>query len=60
MGGPNCPMVVIIPNALFRYMSNEFWQKSNNKIYNAFPYIAPEIVNGEPYKLSSDIYYSLG
>jgi serine/threonine protein kinase len=34
--------------------SNE--QKSDNKICGVLPYIAPEVLNGEPYKLSSDIY----
>ena len=34
--------------------SNE--QKSNNKICGVLPYIAPEVLNGEPYTLSSDIY----
>src|SRR5436190_3976723 len=31
-------------------------QKSDNKIYGVLPYIAPEVLNGEPYTLSSDIY----
>jgi serine/threonine protein kinase len=34
--------------------SNE--QKSDDKICGVLPYIAPEVLNGEPYKLSSDIY----
>jgi serine/threonine protein kinase len=34
--------------------SNE--QKSDNKIYGVLPYIAPEVLNGGPYTLSSDIY----
>ncbi|POG77980.1 kinase-like domain-containing protein, partial [Rhizophagus irregularis DAOM 181602=DAOM 197198] len=34
--------------------SNE--QISNNKICGVLPYIAPEVLNGEPYTLSSDIY----
>ena len=34
--------------------SNE--QKSNDKICGVLPYIAPEVLNGEPYTLSSDIY----
>src|SRR5581483_4464528 len=34
--------------------SNE--QKSNNKICGVLPYMAPEVLNGEPYTLSSDIY----
>ncbi|POG79175.1 kinase-like domain-containing protein, partial [Rhizophagus irregularis DAOM 181602=DAOM 197198] len=34
--------------------SNE--QKSDNKICGVLPYIAPEVLNGEPYILSSDIY----
>ncbi|GBB84563.1 hypothetical protein RclHR1_11120007 [Rhizophagus clarus] len=34
--------------------SNE--QKSDNKIYGVLPYIAPEVLNGEPYTLCSDIY----
>ncbi|UZO01163.1 uncharacterized protein OCT59_012267 [Rhizophagus irregularis] len=34
--------------------SNE--QKSDNKIVGVLPYIAPEVLNGEPYTLSSDIY----
>ncbi|PKC03103.1 kinase-like protein [Rhizophagus irregularis] len=34
--------------------SNE--QKSDNKIYGVVPYIAPEVLNGKPYTLSSDIY----
>src|SRR6185295_4343227 len=34
--------------------SNE--QKSNNKICGVLPYIAPEVLNGKPYTLSSDIY----
>ncbi|EXX64336.1 uncharacterized protein OCT59_011794 [Rhizophagus irregularis] len=34
--------------------SNE--QKLDNKIYGVLPYIAPEVLNGEPYALSSDIY----
>ncbi|UZO01165.1 uncharacterized protein OCT59_012269 [Rhizophagus irregularis] len=31
-------------------------QKSDNKIVGVVPYIAPEVLNGEPYTLSSDIY----
>ena len=34
--------------------SNE--QKSKDKICGVLPYIAPEVLNGEPYTLSSDIY----
>ncbi|RGB32984.1 kinase-like domain-containing protein [Rhizophagus diaphanus] len=34
-------------------------QKSDGKIFGVLPYIAPEVLNGEPYTLSSDI-YSLG
>ena len=34
--------------------SNE--QKSSDKIYGVLPYIAPEVLNGEPYTKSSDIY----
>ena len=32
------------------------WTKSDSKIYGVLPYIAPEVLNGEQYKLSSDIY----
>ncbi|GES87736.1 kinase-like domain-containing protein [Rhizophagus clarus] len=31
-------------------------QKSDNKLYGVLPYIAPEVLNGEPYTISSDIY----
>jgi serine/threonine protein kinase len=31
-------------------------QKSDDKIYGVLPYIAPEVLNREPYTLSSDIY----
>jgi serine/threonine protein kinase len=31
-------------------------QKSDSKIYGVLPYIAPEVLNGEPYTLSSDVY----
>ncbi|RGB37005.1 kinase-like domain-containing protein [Rhizophagus diaphanus] len=31
-------------------------QKSDNKICGVLPYIVPEVLNGEPYTLSSDIY----
>jgi serine/threonine protein kinase len=31
-------------------------QKSDNKIYGVLPYIAPEVLNGVPYTLASDIY----
>ena len=34
--------------------SNE--QKSDNKLCGVLPYMAPEVLNGEPYTLSSDIY----
>src|SRR6266536_3410338 len=34
--------------------SNE--QKSDNKICGVLPYIAPEVLNKEPYTLSSDVY----
>ncbi|POG79155.1 kinase-like domain-containing protein [Rhizophagus irregularis DAOM 181602=DAOM 197198] len=34
--------------------SNE--PRSYDKIYGVLPYIAPEVLNGEPYTLSSDIY----
>ncbi|GBC46813.2 kinase-like domain-containing protein [Rhizophagus irregularis DAOM 181602=DAOM 197198] len=30
--------------------------KSDDKIFGVLPYIAPEVLNGEPYTLSSDIY----
>src|SRR2546429_461927 len=31
-------------------------QKSDDKIYGILPYIAPEVLNGKLYTLSSDIY----
>jgi serine/threonine protein kinase len=31
-------------------------QKSDDKVYGVMPYIAPEVLNGEPYTSSSDIY----
>src|SRR5687767_1352271 len=31
-------------------------QKSDGKIYGVLPYIAPEVLNGEPYTKASDIY----
>ncbi|CAB5373289.1 unnamed protein product [Rhizophagus irregularis] len=31
-------------------------QKSDGKVYGVMPYIAPEVLNGEPYTSSSDIY----
>ncbi|GES76120.1 kinase-like domain-containing protein [Rhizophagus clarus] len=31
-------------------------QKSDDKVCGVLPYIAPEVLNGEPYTLSSDIY----
>ena len=31
-------------------------QKCDSKIYGVLPYIAPEVLDGEPYTLSSDIY----
>ncbi|RGB32985.1 kinase-like domain-containing protein, partial [Rhizophagus diaphanus] len=31
-------------------------QKTDGKICGVLPYIAPEVLNGEPYTLSSDIY----
>ncbi|EXX76395.1 kinase-like domain-containing protein [Rhizophagus irregularis DAOM 181602=DAOM 197198] len=31
-------------------------QKSDDKICGVMPYVAPEVLNGEPYSLSSDIY----
>ncbi|GBB97125.1 hypothetical protein RclHR1_02920010 [Rhizophagus clarus] len=31
-------------------------QKSDDKIYGVLPYVAPEVLNREPYTLSSDIY----
>src|SRR5438034_10356588 len=31
-------------------------QKSDDKIYGVLPYMAPEILNGEAYTSSSDIY----
>ncbi|GES72916.1 kinase-like domain-containing protein [Rhizophagus clarus] len=31
-------------------------QKSRDKLYGVLPYIAPEVLNGEPYTSSSDIY----
>src|SRR6266498_838976 len=31
-------------------------QKSDNKVYGILPYIAPEVLNGEAYTSSSDIY----
>ncbi|EXX62505.1 Cdc15p [Rhizophagus irregularis DAOM 197198w] len=31
-------------------------QKSDDKVCGVLPYIAPEVLNGEPYSLSSDIY----
>src|SRR6266542_4220640 len=31
-------------------------QKSDDKVYGVLPYIAPQVLNGEAYTLSSDIY----
>ncbi|CAI2179175.1 6188_t:CDS:2 [Funneliformis geosporum] len=31
-------------------------QKSDDRIYGVLPYIAPEVLNGDPYTLASDIY----
>ena len=31
-------------------------QKSDDRIYGVLPYIAPEVLNGEPYTKASDIY----
>jgi serine/threonine protein kinase len=31
-------------------------QKSDDKVYGVMPYIAPEVLNGEPYTSSADIY----
>ncbi|GBB99250.1 hypothetical protein RclHR1_03460019 [Rhizophagus clarus] len=31
-------------------------QKSDDEVYGVMPYIAPEVLNGEPYTSSSDIY----
>jgi serine/threonine protein kinase len=31
-------------------------QKLDDKVYGVMPYIAPEVLNGEPYTLSADIY----
>ena len=31
-------------------------QKSDDKVYGVLPYIAPEVLNGEAYTSSSDIY----
>ncbi|CAI2168917.1 11419_t:CDS:10 [Funneliformis geosporum] len=31
-------------------------QKSDDRIYGVLPYIAPEVLNGEPYTFASDIY----
>ncbi|GBB88976.1 hypothetical protein RclHR1_01560012 [Rhizophagus clarus] len=46
-----------------RYLYRRFWinwtaneQKSDDKIYGVLPYIAPEVLIGKPYTLSSDIY----
>ncbi|CAB4433013.1 unnamed protein product [Rhizophagus irregularis] len=36
--------------------SNEQKSLDSNKIVGVLPYIAPEVLNGEPYTLSSDIY----
>ncbi|UZO09574.1 uncharacterized protein OCT59_029791 [Rhizophagus irregularis] len=33
-------------------------QKLDGKVYGVMPYIAPEVLNGEPYTLSSDTIYS--
>jgi len=30
--------------------------KLDNKVYDVSPYIAPEVLNGEPYTKSSDVY----
>ncbi|CAB5329862.1 unnamed protein product [Rhizophagus irregularis] len=37
-------------------LSNEQKSSDSNKIVGVLPYIAPEVLNGEPYTLSSDIY----
>ena len=34
-------------------------KKSDDKVYGVLPYIAPEVLNGEPYTSAADI-YSLG
>jgi serine/threonine protein kinase len=51
-----------ISNSNFSYVSdfglsgpvNE--QNIDNKLYGVLPYIAPEVLNGEPYTTSADIY----
>ncbi|POG65791.1 kinase-like domain-containing protein, partial [Rhizophagus irregularis DAOM 181602=DAOM 197198] len=40
----------------FSRPSNEQESSDSNKIVGVLPYIAPEVLNGEPYTLSSDIY----
>jgi serine/threonine protein kinase len=52
----------ILQNGMLTYISdfglsgpaNE--QKSDDKVYGVMPYIAPEVLNGEPYASSADIY----
>ncbi|GES87663.1 kinase-like domain-containing protein [Rhizophagus clarus] len=39
-----------------RIGETDWTTKSDNKIYGVLPNIAPEVLNGEPYALSSDIY----
>ncbi|CAI2184758.1 12472_t:CDS:2, partial [Funneliformis geosporum] len=55
----------ILQDEKFSYISDfglsgpEDKQKSDDRIYGVLPYIAPEVLNREPYTFASDI-YSLG
>ncbi|CAI2196013.1 15001_t:CDS:1, partial [Funneliformis geosporum] len=35
---------------------NYFQSSKNNEIYGVLPFVAPEVLRGHPYSLSSDIY----
>ncbi|EXX74792.1 kinase-like domain-containing protein [Rhizophagus irregularis DAOM 181602=DAOM 197198] len=38
------------------YLDQSMKKNSDNKIYGVLSYIAPEVLNGDPYTTSSDIY----
>src|SRR6266536_5564081 len=49
-------VIIILIFEILNCLDLQINKKSDDKLCGVLPYIAPEVLNGEPYTLSSDIY----